>query len=79
MNREKRCCFCGQVFVPKNSKARFCSTRHRVAYFKLKRRRQRAEEFRRRLGLRLTLTETEEAVRFRQILDRLSNPVGDPR
>ena len=79
MNKEKHCYFCGQAFLPKNSKARFCCTRHRVAYFKRKRRRQRAEELRRRLGLPLPLTEAEGALRFSQILDRLSNPGGDPR
>jgi hypothetical protein len=34
---ERCCCFCKQAFTPKNSKALFCSTRHRVAYFRLKR------------------------------------------
>jgi len=38
MNKQKGCCYCGQVFTPKNSKARFCSTRHRVAQFRRKRR-----------------------------------------
>ena len=40
MNKEKQCCYCGQVFTPKNNKARFCSTRHRVAQFRRKRRLQ---------------------------------------
>lgn len=37
MIQERRCCFCKQVFTPKNPKALFCSNRHRVAYFRLKR------------------------------------------
>ncbi len=41
MNKQKQCFYCGQVFTPKNSKARFCSTRHRVAQFRRKRRLQR--------------------------------------
>ena len=37
MIQERRCCFCKQAFTPQNPKALFCSTRHRVAYFRLKR------------------------------------------
>ncbi len=79
MNKQKQCCYCGQVFTPKNSKARFCSTRHRVAYFKRKKRRLQIEAIRRRLGLPALLSESEEAVKFNQILDRISNSQGDPR
>ena len=34
MPQEKRCLFCMQAFTPKNPKALFCSTKHRVAYFR---------------------------------------------
>lgn len=36
MIKEKQCRYCGQVFTPKNNKARFCSTRHRMAQFRRK-------------------------------------------
>jgi hypothetical protein len=37
MLQEKRCLFCLQAFTPKNPKGKFCSTRHRVAHFRCKR------------------------------------------
>lgn len=37
MAKETNCLFCKQSFTPKNPKAQFCSTKHRVAYFRLKR------------------------------------------
>jgi hypothetical protein len=37
MTIEASCLFCKQAFTPKNPKALFCSTKHRVAYFRLKR------------------------------------------
>jgi len=40
---QKACLFCNQVFTPKNPKALFCSTRHRVAYFRLKRKVQQSQ------------------------------------
>jgi len=42
--KEKICLYCGKTFIPKNSKAYFCKTSHRVAFYKRKKRRQRKQE-----------------------------------
>jgi hypothetical protein len=35
LSREKKCVFCSCSFTAKSAKARFCSLKHRVAYFRL--------------------------------------------
>jgi len=44
MPKEKICLYCGRTFIPKNSKAYFCKTSHRVAFYNRKKRRQRNQE-----------------------------------
>ena len=44
MTQERKCGFCLQAFTPKNTKAKFCSTRHRVAYFRRKRKLEQKQE-----------------------------------
>jgi hypothetical protein len=34
LSREKKCLLCGCSFTAKSAKARFCSLKHRVAYFR---------------------------------------------
>jgi len=70
MNKQKQCCYCGQVFTPKNSKARFCSTHHRVAQFRRQRKLQQNRVI--RLGIQPTaefLEDIEELNKFRGILN----------
>jgi Flp pilus assembly CpaE family ATPase len=43
-SKEKICLYCGRTFIPKNSKAYFCKTSHRVAFYNRKKRRQRNQE-----------------------------------
>lgn len=43
-SKEKICLYCGRTFIPKNPKAYFCKTSHRVAFHKRKVRYQRREE-----------------------------------
>ena len=42
--KEKICMYCGKHFTPKNSKAYFCKTSHRVAFYKRKKRRMQQQE-----------------------------------
>ncbi|HMK94906.1 MAG TPA: hypothetical protein VK536_05840 [Candidatus Limnocylindrales bacterium] len=43
MAKEKICLHCGAQFTPKNAKALFCKTSHRVAFYKRKKRQQNKE------------------------------------
>jgi hypothetical protein len=44
MTDEKHCSWCGKAFTPKNSKAKYCKTSHRVAAFKRRKRWKRKKE-----------------------------------
>ena len=43
MDKEKACRYCSKFFTPKNPKGKFCSTRHRVAYFRQQRKQQQKQ------------------------------------
>lgn len=45
--KEKRCVWCGRIFTPLNSKAKYCKTSHRVAAYKKAKRHQKSEEIKR--------------------------------
>ena len=71
MTREKKCWFCLQLFVPKNSKGKFCSIRCRVAFFRAKRKSEKAQIT--KLSQQLPVSnssEIDELNRFSEVLNR---------
>lgn len=69
MNKEKQCCYCDQPFTAKNSKARFCCTRHRVAQFRRQRILQNQVPQLRSQPPATLLEDIEELNKFREVLN----------